>query len=74
MLIFSVKMTENEEEKMETEVEADAEAPPTPNNEQDKVKPVVFIGLFITALLGLGKLGDTFVEIITFHLPLCRDL
>ena len=46
-------MTENEEENME----AEAEAPPVPDNEQDKVKPVVFIGLFITALLGLGKLG-----------------
>ena len=53
-------MTENEEEK----VEAEAEAPPTPDNEQDKVKPVVFIGLFITALLGLGKLGDQYLEII----------
>ena len=70
-------MTENEEENMETEVEADAEAPPTPNNEQDKVKPVVFIGLFITACLGLGKLGDQYLEIISFYLSyvlLCRDL
>eukprot|EP00090_Calanus_glacialis_P013911 TRINITY_DN2253_c0_g1_i7.p1 TRINITY_DN2253_c0_g1~~TRINITY_DN2253_c0_g1_i7.p1 ORF type:complete len:1052 (-),score=349.76 TRINITY_DN2253_c0_g1_i7:167-3322(-) len=46
-------MTENEEEE-ERPAEAEAEAPPVPDNEQDKVKPVVFIGLFITALLGLG--------------------
>ena len=52
-------MTENEEENMEAE--AAAEAPPAPYNEQDKVKPVVFIGLFITALLGLGELGDHYV-------------
>ena len=68
-------MTENEEENVEAE--AEAEAPPVPDNEQDKVKPVVFIGLFITACLGLGKLGDQYLEIISFYLSyvlLCRDL
>jgi hypothetical protein len=68
-------MTENEEENVEAE--AEAEAAPTPDNEQDKVKPVVFIGLFITALLGLGKLGDLYLVIISIHLSyvlLCRDL
>ena len=58
-------MTENTEE----ENVAEAEASPVPDNEQDKVKPVVFIGLFITALLALGKLGDAFLEIISYHLP-----
>ena len=66
-------MTENEPDDTSEDAEAEAPAAAT-DNDQDKVKPVVFIGLFITALLGLGKLGDTFVEIITFHLPLCRDL
>ena len=67
-------MAETEEENMEAE--AAAEAPPAPDNEQDKVKPVVFIGLFITALLGLGKLGDQYLEIISCNLPfqLCRYL
>ena len=69
-------MTENEEENVEAEA-AEEDAPPVPDNEQDKVKPVVFIGLFITACLGLGKLGDQYLEIISFYLSyvlLCRDL
>ena len=45
-------MTENETE--EVEAEAEAEAPPAAEEDPDKVKPVVFIGLFITALLALG--------------------
>ena len=49
-------MTENETE----EIEAEAEAPPAAAEEDpDKVKPVVFIGLFITALLALGMIGKS---------------
>jgi len=56
-------MSEDEsEEVMEVEAETEAEAPPAAEDEQDKVKPVVFIGLFITALLCLGIL-DVFHNI-----------
>ena len=56
LLFFSVKMTENETE----EIEAEAEAPPAAAEEDpDKVKPVVFIGLFITALLALGMIDKS---------------
>ena len=55
-VFFSVKMPENETE----EIEAEAEAPPAAAEEDpDKVKPVVFIGLFITALLALGMIGKS---------------
>jgi glycosylphosphatidylinositol deacylase len=46
---------ESEEEMEAEQTEAEAEAP-AGDAEQDKVKPVVFIGLFITALLCLGML------------------
>ena len=49
-------MTENKAETISEDAKGDDAAPPAATeNEQDKVKPVVFIGLFITALLGLGK-------------------
>ena len=52
-------MVKNKIEKTaeDAEVEPEAEAPPAADADKDvdKVKPVVFIGLFITALLGLGK-------------------
>ena len=57
-------MSEDEsEEVMEVEAETEAEAPPAAEDEQDKVKPVVFIGLFITALLCIGK--DEMKSVIT---------
>eukprot|EP00092_Neocalanus_flemingeri_P010254 GFUD01011050.1.p1 GENE.GFUD01011050.1~~GFUD01011050.1.p1 ORF type:complete len:1057 (+),score=343.38 GFUD01011050.1:48-3218(+) len=52
-------MTETEEETIPEDAEAEAETPA--DTEQDKVKPVVFIGLFITALLGLGTF-DVFMN------------
>ena len=51
-------MSENEpEEEREVEDETEEETPAAPEDEQDKVKPVVFIGLFITALFSLGNIS-----------------
>ena len=36
----------------------DAAAEADPNNEVDKVKPVIYIGLVLTALFGLGEFKD----------------
>ena len=44
----------DQEEESGGDSGATEEPTSTPEDEQDKVKPVVFIGLFITSLLGLG--------------------
>ena len=36
----------------------DSAAEADPNNEVDKVKPVIYIGLVLTALFGLGEFQD----------------
>ena len=46
----------NEVDQGDTGEEAAAEA--DPNNEVDKVKPVIYIGLVLTALFGLGEFQD----------------
>ena len=43
----------NEVDQGDTGEDAAAEA--DPNNEVDKVKPVIYIGLVLTALFGLGE-------------------
>lgn len=47
-------MASREEEAEVTEAEA-VEAPAEAENEIDKVKPVIYIGLVLTLLFGLGK-------------------
>ena len=46
----------NEVDQGDTGEDAAAEA--DPNNEVDKVKPVIYIGLVLTALFGLGEFLD----------------
>lgn len=46
----------NEVDQGDTGEDAAAEA--DPNNEVDKVKPVIYIGLVLTALFGLGEFQD----------------
>ena len=46
----------NEVDQGDTAEDAAAEA--DPNNEVDKVKPVIYIGLVLTALFGLGEFQD----------------
>ena len=46
----------NEVDQGDTGEDAAAEA--DPNNEVDKVKPVIYIGLVLTALFGLGEFKD----------------
>jgi hypothetical protein len=49
--------TAGEEEEGPEEEKGDGEAKKTTEQEDpDKIKPVVFIGLFILALFGLGKI------------------
>ena len=46
----------NEVDQGDTGEDAAAEA--DPNNEVDKVKPVIYIGLVLTTLFGLGEFLD----------------
>ena len=46
----------NEVDQGDTGEDAAAEA--DPSNEVDKVKPVIYIGLVLTALFGLGEFQD----------------
>ena len=46
----------NEVDQGDTGEDAAAEA--DPSNEVDKVKPVIYIGLVLTALFGLGEYQD----------------
>ena len=64
-------MTENvTREPTEENTEANAEGEAA--NEQDKVKPTIYIGLVLTALFGLGK-NDLSVDTQPIRLQYCKN-
>ena len=53
-----VAMVDEEEEEEDAEDPQEESSEPSPDPEQDKIKPVIYIGLLLTSLFALGK-ADT---------------